>query len=307
MNNANKKTLDNYLEERHMIYGPALLDRLPEGFEEKPYTLIRVKPLGRTLGAEIEGADLSKPIGNDLKEELHRAFLEWKVLFFRNQNLTSDQHKAFARLWGEIETHPFSPKKDPKEFVLLHRTQDTPAQHENIWHNDQTFQENPPFGAILRMVECPPVGGDTVFADMAAAYDNLPKEVKEKIDGLKAEHHFTFFGNRISSEELAIKQKEFPPVEHPVVRTHPETGRKTLFVNANFTTRIVGMEVNESEWLLRYLFAQATRPEYQVRFKWEPNSLAIWDNRAVQHCAVVDYYPHARRAERVSIVGDIPY
>jgi taurine dioxygenase len=296
-------------ENRDIHEGPRILRRLPEGAEEAPYSLFEVKPLTPLIGAEIVGVDLREPITPELQAELHRALLEWKVIFFRNQPITSEQQLAFARLWGELEVHPFYKieQGQPKEIVRFARDKKN-AGSENVWHADVTFRTNPAKAAVLRMIEAPPVGGDTIWADMAAAYDNLPGDVKERIQGLTALHDFTpAFSHLLTEEELAARQAEFPAVEHPVVRTHPETGRKTLFVNPSFTTRIVGLDPDESEELLQYLFRQAHVPEYQVRFRWEPNAIAFWDNRATQHYAVSDYYPHPRKVERVAIVGDRPF
>ncbi|QPA32287.1 TauD/TfdA dioxygenase family protein [Thermaerobacillus caldiproteolyticus] len=296
-------------ENREDHVGPRILRRLPEGVEERPYLLFEVRPLSPIIGAEIIGVDLREPITPELQAELNRALLEWKVLFFRNQKITSEQQRAFARLWGELEVHPFFPIEEgqSKEIVRFSRDHKQ-GGYENIWHADVTFRANPAKAAVLRLIEVPPIGGDTLWADMGAAYDNLPDEIKERIDNLTAIHDFTpSFSHLMTPEELAIKQKEFPPVEHPVVRTHPETGRKTLFVNPSFTTRIVGLEPEESEQLLQYLFRQAHIPEYQVRFHWEKDTVAFWDNRATQHYAVSDYYPHPRKAERVAIVGDRPF
>ncbi|MGN7469014.1 TauD/TfdA dioxygenase family protein [Brevibacillus sp. SAFN-007a] len=298
-----------HFENREIHEGPRILRRLPEGVDEVPYSLFEVKPLTPLIGAEIVGVDLRKTITPDLLAELHRALLEWKVIFFRNQAITSEQQLAFARLWGELEVHPFYQieKGQSKEIVRFARDKKK-AGSENVWHADVTFRTNPAKAAVLRMIEAPPVGGDTLWADMAAAYDNLPEDVKERIQGLTALHDFTpAFSHLMTVEELAVRQAEFPAVAHPVVRTHPETGRKTLFVNPSFTTQIVGLDPAESEKLLQYLFRQAHVPEYQVRFRWEPNSIAFWDNRATQHYAVSDYYPYPRKVERVAIVGDRPY
>ncbi len=179
---------------------------------------------------------------------------------------------------------------------------------ENVWHTDVTFRERPAMGAVLHLREVPPAGGDTMWADMAAAYDNLPQEVKDRIDGARAVHDFVPGFARFSPvARLAPLQDLFPPVEHPVVRRHPETGRRMLFVNVSFTTRIVGLEREESDRLLRLLFQQAHVPEFQVRFRWEAGDIAFWDNRATQHYAVNDYGPHRRVAERVAITGDRPF
>jgi taurine dioxygenase len=287
--------------------GPRVLRRLPEGAEEIPYELFVLRPLGRVIGAEIEGVDLAEPLTPRLRAELNRALLEWKVLFFRDQRITPAQQRAFAANWGPLETNPFIPKGDTDEVTRFSRSASMPG-FENIWHTDVTFRPNPALGSVLRLVQVPPVGGDTMWADMAAAYDNLPAEVRLRIDGLRAVHDFIPGFDRFSDPAvLARWQSEFPPVEHPVVRTHPETGRRMLFVNQAFTTHIVGLERAESDRLLRLLFLQAHVPEFQVRFSWRENSVAFWDNRATQHYAVNDYHPHVRIAERVAIAGDRPF
>jgi taurine dioxygenase len=291
---------------RNRYTGTRILRRLPQGVEEKPYNLFQVKPLSPLIGAEIAGVDLRNPLTTEVKNELHRALLEWKVIFFRNQHITNEQHIAFGRNWGELEVHPFLPEGDSSEIVRFTKGK-TATSYENIWHNDVTFRQTPARASILRVIKTPPLGGDTIWADTAAAYDNLPDEVKERIDGLTAIHDFTHvFGHQLNEEQLAYWQAEFPIAEHPVVIKHPATGRKTLFVNQDFTVKIVGLNEVESEELLQFLFQQIHIPEYQVRFKWEDNSIAFWDNFATQHYAVADYYPNIRIGERVAIVGERP-
>jgi taurine dioxygenase len=287
--------------------GPRVLRRLPEGIAEKPYEMFGLRPLGRVLGAEIDGVDLADPLSPELRTELNRALLEWKVLFFRDQQITPAHQRAFAANWGPLETNPFIPQGDTDEVTRFARSASMPG-FENIWHTDVTFRPNPALGSVLRLLQVPPQGGDTMWADMAAAYDNLPEDVRQRIDGLNAVHDFIPGFDRFSDlDVLAGWQSQFPPVEHPVVRVHPETGRRTLFVNQAFTTHIVGLERAESDRLLRMLFIQAHVPEFQVRFQWRENSVAFWDNRATQHYAVNDYHPHTRIAERVAIAGDRPY
>ena len=286
-----------------IVEGPRIL-REPQ---RKPYALFTLRPLGRVIGAEVDGVDLGAPVGSDLREELNHALLEWKVLFFRDQRITSAQQRAFAANWGELETNPFIARGDDEAVTRFERTAAMPG-YENIWHTDVTWRPEPALGSVLRLIEVPPVGGDTMWADMAAAYDNLPEDVRARIDGLTAVHDYLPGFDRFSDPALLARwQDRFPPVEHPVVRTHPETGRRTLFVNQAFTTHIVGLDRAESDRLLRYLFLQAHTPEFQVRFSWRPDSVAFWDNRATQHYAVNDYHPHVRIAERVAIAGDRPY
>jgi taurine dioxygenase len=290
-----------------VVEGPRVLRRLPDSADDRPYELFEARPLGRVIGAEIHGVDLRAPIGPELRAELHRALLEFKVVFFRDQRIDADRQREIARLWGELETNPFIEQGDDPHVARFAKGA-MPTGFENVWHTDVTWRENPAMGAILRLVEVPPQGGDTLWADMGAAYDNLPEAVRERIDGAVAEHDVVpGFARFLDAERLRSWQDRFPPVRHPVVRTHPETGRRTLFVNVSFTTRILGMDREESDALLRFLFQQAHVPEYQVRFRWERDSVAFWDNRATQHYAANDYHPHRRVAERVAIVGDRPF
>ncbi|MDI2128436.1 TauD/TfdA dioxygenase family protein [Yinghuangia seranimata] len=273
-----------------------------------PYQLIDVAPCTPAIGAEITGVDLAQPLGDALLAELHRALLEWKVLFFRDQSLTAPEHRDLARNWGTPEVHPFLPKVDGiPEVVRLARGADSPAV-ENVWHSDASFETTPPMGSILRAVQVPAVGGDTLWADMAAAYDGLTDDMKQRLNGLNAVHDFTqSFGATLGPDELAAAQKAFPAVTHPVVRTHPETGRKLLYVNRIFTHHIDGLPEDESRELLAFLYDQARHPEYQCRLRWRPGTVAFWDNRATQHYASADYYPHTRIMERVTILGDRPF
>ncbi|MER7779845.1 TauD/TfdA family dioxygenase [Streptomyces sp. NPDC096191] len=296
------------IPEDGMYEGRRVLRRLPEGWRERPYEHFEVVPQARTIGAEIRGVDLSRPLGATLREELNRALLEWKVLFFRAQHLTSRQQRDFAGHWGELETNPLLSAGASADVVRFDKGAGGAPTYENVWHTDVTFRERPALGAVLQLREVPPFGGDTMWADMAAAYDNLPPEVKERIDGARAVHDFIpGFARFYGPERLAPHQDLFPPVEHPVVRTHPETGRRMLFVNTSFTTRITGMDRAESDRLLRLLFQQAHVPEYQVRFRWQAGDVAFWDNRATQHYAVGDYGSERRVAERVAIAGDRPF
>ncbi|WP_326688698.1 TauD/TfdA family dioxygenase [Streptomyces sp. NBC_01795] len=288
--------------------GTRLLRPFPEGWEERPYAHIEVHPQTSVIGAEIRGADLTRPLEPAVREELNRALLEWKVLFFRGAHLTPEQQAGFARHWGELETNPLLARGASDEVARFEKGAGGRPTYENVWHTDVTFRERPAMGAVLQLREVPPIGGHTMWADMAAAYDNLPEEVRERLDGASAVHDFIpGFARFTTREKLIELQDEFPPVEHPVVRTHPESGRKMLFVNTSFTTHIVGMDRAESDRLLAELVRQAHVPEYQVRFSWQPGDIAFWDNRATQHYALFDYAGHRRVAERVAIVGDRPF
>ena len=270
-----------------------------------------ITPMTPTIGAEVEGIDLTRPLDAGVAAALRQALLDWKVLFFRDQDITTDQHLAFARHFGDLEVHPFAPQKAGYPEVLAITHDEKNRGKENTWHSDVTWRLEPSLGSVLRSLEIPPVGGDTLFADMYAAYDGLKDDVKAKIDNAVAVHDFTHFraGMRkrgVSEDQIEAMNRKYPMAEHPVVRTHPETGRRCIYVNAAFTLHIVGMDKAESDSLLAHLYAQAAIPEYQCRFRWTPNAIAFWDNRASQHYAVSDYWPAVRRMERVTIIGDRP-
>jgi taurine dioxygenase len=269
--------------------------------------MIEVLPLSPTIGAEVRGIDVGQVPDAGVVAELEKAFLDHKVLFFRDQDITSEQHVAFCRVFGDLEVHPFAPHKEgyPEVMVLAH--DEARRGSENNWHSDVTWRLEPSLGSMLRAVEVPAVGGDTLFADMEAAYDGLGDQMKAMLDGLVAVHDFArVFGFGKSADELAKLRETYPPAEHPVIRTHPVTGRKSIYVNVAFTSHIRGLRREESDQLLRYLYRRAWLPEHQCRFRWARHSLALWDNRCVQHYAVSDYWPERRVMERVTIVGDRP-
>ena len=273
---------------------------------------ITITPKSPTIGAEIDGVQLGDDLSDETIGTIRQALLDHKVIFFRDQDITTEQHLAFGRRFGALEVHPFAINKpDFPEVLAITHDADNPGR-ENGWHSDVTWRLQPSLGSILRCIECPLVGGDTLFADMYAAYDGLPQRIKERVDGRVARHDFANFRRLMrhrgaSDAEIAEMESTYPNPEHPVVRTHPETGRNGIYVNNAFTQEIVGMDPDESGELLQVLYDQAKFPEYQVRFTWEPNSIAFWDNRACQHYATSDYWPNVRRVERVTIVGDTPY
>ncbi|RKE39606.1 taurine dioxygenase [Paraburkholderia sp. BL23I1N1] len=282
---------------------------------------MRVEQLTNAIGAEVVDVKLADAIHDDgLFAEIRANLLKHRVLFLRDQDITCAEHVAFARRFGELEDHPVA-GSDPEHpgLVRIYKSPDRPNdRYENSWHSDATWREAPPFGAVLRCVECPPVGGDTMWANMVLAYENLPVHVKEQIADLRARHSIeASFGAAMPIEKRHALKAQYPDAEHPVVRTHPETSEKVLFVNA-FTTHFsnyhtparvrFGQDANPgASDLLRYLISQAYIPEYQVRWRWKPNSIAIWDNRSTQHYAVMDYAPCHRKMERAGIVGDKPY
>ncbi|MGW1680795.1 TauD/TfdA dioxygenase family protein [Saccharopolyspora sp. NPDC002376] len=284
-------------------------------------TKIKHQKLTCTIGAELFDVDLGDVARDEeLFAELHSLLLQHKVLFLRDQDFSRADHVAFAQRFGSLEDHPVA-GSDPDHpgLVRIYKDLDSPAEHyENAFHCDATWRAEPPMGCVLRCVEGPEVGGDTIWVDMAAAYAKLPGHIKSQIAGLRARHSIeASFGAALSVEERHQLKARFPDAEHPVVRTHPETGEEILFVNA-FTTHLVNYHTPEnvrfgSDYapgasnLLNYLIAQAAIPEYQVRWRWSENSVAIWDNRSTQHYAVQDYWPAVRKMERAGITGDRPF
>ena len=285
---------------------------------------MRIEPLTCAIGAELIDVNLADAVHDDgLFQEIYAALLQHKVLFLRDQTLdklSRLDHMAFAQKLGELETHPMVPSHpEAPGLVQIYKNPDSPPdRYENSWHTDGTFREKPALGCVLRCIECPPVGGDTIWANMNLAYEKLPEGVKQQIEGLIANHSFnsTFAAAMPIEKRLAMKA-QYPESEHPVVRTHPDTSEKVLFVNG-FTTHFVnfhnkdkvryGQDFNQGAGdLLQYLISQAYIPEYQVRWRWKPYSVAIWDNRATQHYAVMDYPPCHRKMERAGIVGTQPF
>ena len=281
---------------------------------------MRIEPLTCAIGAELIAVSLARAAQDDeLFGQIKTALLRHKVLFLRDQNISRGDHIAFAERFGKLEDHPVAGSHpDYPGLVQIYKTPDGPFdRYENAWHTDATWREAPPMGCVLRCIECPPTGGDTMWANMALAYEKLANEIKGRIAGLRARHSIeASFGAAMPQDKRLALRARFPDAEHPVVRTHPETGEKVLFVNA-FTTHFTnyhtpanvryGQDANPGAAdLLRYLISQAYIPEYQVRWRWQPNSVAIWDNRSTQHYAVMDYPPCHRRMERAGIVGDVP-
>lgn len=282
---------------------------------------MKVEQLTCHIGAELKGVDLAEAARNDdLFGAIRAELLRHKVLFLRDQHIDRADHVAFAQRFGSLEDHPVAGSHpEHPGLVCIYKDENSPPDHyENAWHCDATWRDIPPMGCVLRCVECPPVGGDTMWANMAKAYADLPDHIKETIDGLKARHSIeASFGARMSEERRHALKAQYPDAEHPVVRTHPETGEKILFVSGfatHFTNFHTSANVRYGQDfapgganLLAYLIGRAAIPEYQVRWRWQPDSIAIWDNRCTQHYAVMDYAPTVRRMERAGIVGDRPY
>jgi taurine dioxygenase len=282
---------------------------------------MQVEQLTCSIGAELLGVNLADAVHDDgLFAEIRAQLLKHRVLFLRDQDISRAEHVAFAQRFGELEDHPVvGSHPEYPGLVQVYKNPDSPVdRYENSWHTDATWREAPPLGAVLRCLECPPVGGDTMWANMVEAYKHLPSDVKARIEGLRARHSIeATFGAAMPIEKRLALKARYPDAEHPVVRIHPETGEQVLFVNS-FTTHFtnfhtaervrVGQDFSQgSSELLRYLTSQASIPEYQVRWRWKPNSIAIWDNRSTQHYAVMDYPPCHRKMERAGIIGEKTY
>ena len=268
---------------------------------------IEVHPLTATLGAEVSGIDMAD-VDDATIDELRKIWLDHKVLVLRNQPITVEEHIAFGRRFGDLEVHPFATGRTGyPEIVKIKST----AEHQyaaSNWHSDVTWREEPSMGSILRGVVIPAAGGDTCFADAAAAYDRLSDEWRARVDDLFAIHDFSMtFGRRLSPEERAEKQREFPPARHPVIRTHPETGARGIYTNRTFVSHIEGVTAEESEEIVDHLERAIMNPSVQCRIRWEVDTFVMWDNRAVQHNATNDFWPETRHVERVTVVGDRPF
>lgn len=279
-----------------------------------PQSNLEVIPLSPNLAAEIRCASLREALPVEAVAGIQGALSEHEVLVFRNQPISSTEHIAFARQLGEPTVHPFPPP-DPPEFpeLVVIETQEgvKQSQHADIWHSDESFRTDPPSASIVRSVISPQLGGDTLFASMSAAYQGLSDHWQRFLSGLEAIHDIKPYRSFLSHDEksrqtLREMEDRWPNPSHPVVTIHPVSGRKVLFVNRQFTIRIKGMSEQESQKVLGFLFDQASVPEYQYRVQWEPGTIVAWDNRAVQHYAVYDYYPQPRRMEKVTLRGAQP-
>ena len=271
------------------------------------YSHIRVDPLSPVIGAEVSGVDLSTSLEPGVVEDLHTALMTHLVLFFRDQALSFEQHKAFGRLFGDLHIHPAAPKdsKDP-EILVVHGDATVKFVAGELWHSDVSCDVEPPMGSILRIEQVPTSGGDTLFASMYAAYEALSDRFQRFLCELTAVHDGQqYYMGRYGGGSL--RDGTYPSAEHPAVRTHPVTGRQALYVNAGFTTGFKELERAESDALLAFVLRHCAAPEFQCRFRWQENSVAFWDNRCTQHHAIWDYYPQTRHGYRVTIKGDRPY
>ncbi|WP_353409105.1 taurine dioxygenase [Pseudoteredinibacter isoporae] len=274
-------------------------------------TMISVKPLAAALGAEISGIDLTQTLSENTLKTLDELLVKHQVIFFRDQDIEPAQHKALAEAFGPLQSHPaYDTVPDFPEITILESTPEKPTKIEE-WHTDMTFRQTPPLGSILRSRIVPSCGGDTLWASLGAAYDGLSDKMQSFLSGLSAVHDFAHgFRHSLAEdggrERLAKALAENPPVEHPVIRSHPVSGRKMIYVNSLFTTHIVGMTDSESQALLMFLYQHCVQDEYTCRFRWEENSIAFWDNRSTLHKPINDYFPAHRRMERITIDGDRP-
>jgi taurine dioxygenase len=284
----------------------ALQGRMPITVEHGGVIVTRV---GVNLGAEISGVDLRQPLSDEAFAAIQDALVENELIIFRDQEITSDNLIDFGRRFGELTVHPFSPHDEKAPILIKFRNDENNAPFgTDVWHSDETFRAQPPMSTILCAKEVPAVGGDTMFASMSAAFDGLSNRMKELISGLEAIHDLKPFKTLIGNTEEDRKKLQhfellYPPQIHPVVRVHPVSGRKVLFVNPQFTIAIKDMDEREARSLLDTLFYQALIPEYQFRLHWAPHTIAMWDNRSTQHYAVNDYYPQRRFMERVTVGG----
>ena len=276
-------------------------------------TAIEIRPMNPVIGAEISGVDLGQPLGNRLFQEIHDALLRHLVIFFRDQELTPAQHAAFSRRFGPLHIHPFYPSLEGEREVMVLEADETYSLANDIWHSDVSFAERPPMGSVLLARQVPDSGGDTMWANMYAAYEALSDRMQQFLSGLTAVHDYAhgfapdqLRDPRKAAEDLAKARADYPPVEHPVIRTHPATGRKALYVNICFTSHIAGMKPAESRALLGFLYEHLAKPEFTCRHRWRANDVAFWDNRVTQHYALNDYFPARRVMHRTTIIGDRP-
>ena len=284
----------------------------PESALAKAAPPFQVERLGVRLGAEISGVDLREPLPPATLHAFEAALIEHKVVMLRDQHLTTEQHVALSRQFGDLEVHPMRPQGEFPEILVLDNHKDNPVLSTDVWHSDTTFRKTPTKYTILRCQIMPKLGGDTLWADMEAAYDGLGSSFKTMVDGMRAVHDFQNFRvlfKNTDEDRAKLRKMEdlFPNPSHPVVRTHPVTGRKSIYVNPQFTLRIEGLKPAESRAILDVLFAQALVPEYQFRLRWAPGTIVFWDNRSTQHYAANDYYPERRRMERTAVIGDVPF
>lgn len=270
-------------------------------------TGIRIRPVSPVIGAEVSGIDLSRPVRSEVLAQLQSALADHLVLFFRDQAITQEQHTTFGRYFGDLHIHPAAPKDAEHPEVLVIRADSTVTfVAGSEWHSDVSCDPEPPMGSILRIVELPAVGGDTLFANMYAAFEGLSAAMQKMLCGLTAVHEGEqYYRDRYGSGTL--RDDTHPVAEHPLIRTHPVTGRPALYVNEGFTTGIKELSPAESDAMLSFLFRHIAQPQFHCRFQWRKDSMAFWDNRCTQHLAIWDYWPETRRGYRITVKGDKPF
>ena len=276
---------------------------------EHNYKFISARPFAPNLGAEVYGVDLSMPISEEQFLDIYKAFLDHQVLFFKNQKeIPPARHIAFGKRFGELHLHPAAPTmKGHPEIFEIHANKNSKVANGEFWHSDVSCDEEPPLGTMLQIHIAPACGGDTMFSNMYSAYNGLSEPIKKLIDGLTATHESEhLYRGRYVDRGINDKDTIFPQAIHPIIRTHPETGKKALFVNRTFTTRINELTPSESDRILDLLFDHAEHIDHQIRFRWSINDMAFWDNRCCMHRAIWDYWPEERKGRRVTIKGDRP-
>jgi taurine dioxygenase len=294
--------------------GARRLDRLARGKTATEFRKVEVKPLGLLLGAEIGGLDLSAPMDSETFAELDAAFQEWKVIVLRGQNVSREQFLVLAEHWGTVVEDSLAnqvanggvirPLENAVDNIAVFTRDKYTQGLENIWHTDGSYRPTPILGTMLFAIDVPPIGGDTMFADMGAAYDNLDEDLRARVENLWAVHDWSIGGySRKYDSDLERYRQVVPPVRHAVAIDHPRTGRRTLFTNRGFTSHILGLDPEEGDHVLDVLTRQADVPEYQLRIRWEPGMVVFWDNLAVQHYAVNDFWPQQRTMMRATIQG----
>jgi taurine dioxygenase len=277
----------------------------------KTFGQLKCEPLTVNIGAFVSGVNLNDKLSQEQLENINQALLEYEVIFFRDQDISSERHQELAHYFGEPHVHPAYNHVDGfPDLCILESTPENPTKIE-LWHTDMTFHERPPLGSFLRSWKVPEVGGDTMWGSTTAAYNALDDEMKKKLSKLTAVHSFEYgFKESIAEkgrEAFAEAIANNPPVTHPVIRTHPVKGTKNIFVNRLFTTHIEGMDKKESDELLEFLYQHMIKDEFTCRFRWQDNSMAIWDNRCTIHKPVNDYFPNYRQLRRITIHGDKPF
>ncbi len=275
--------------------------------------VLEIEPLSPAIGAVLRGVNLAEPASDDLIGDIRAALLRHQVIFFEGQDFTPTQQRDFAARFGDLHVHPLYDRDEGHpEIMIIDNHVDNPTDN-NFWHTDVTFIDTPPMGSILAARQLPPVGGDTMWASMTAAYNALSKPMQKFLQGLEAVHDFSFAftaeglaGSQAGREKYEKAVAANPPVTHPVIRTHPETGEPGIFVNSVFTRRIKGLRREESKALMAFLNNHIQQPEFVVRWRWRPGDVAFWDNRNTQHRAVDDFLPHRRIMTRATVLGDKP-